>query len=283
MPLIWLKFATCNDLAELKNQIRESFAYCEHYDISQPLEISRAIDTALMPLWGELPEQHQQELAQKIQYWRDGEHLAALCNYYFLRAQLAFHQCEYQDAGADLIRAEPFFIAVPGTIIERLWYIYRYLTGLQTHNNPDTDAQLLLVSNWADHGPILKPYIAFMKAETIAVQSSVIAEIRNVYFHAIDLAHEHGYVFLEAFAFERLGVALSTLQHASSQLYYHEAMRVYITCNAPMYAKLLAERFRLTLPNTNLDTQVSFDETNSNRQLEQRLDSEFLLDATQRS
>ena len=279
MPLIWLKLAKWHDLDDFRHLIQEGLAYCQQYSVSQPLEISRAIEAAMQPFWGELPLNYHRELEHKIKYWQEGEHLAALCNFYFIRARLAYHRGDFARAEADLLRAESFLPAVPGTIIERLWYVYRYLTGLQRGNNPESSEQMHLLSSWAADGPILKPYVELMKAETIANQSDNTTDFRAVYWQAIDSAHNQGYTFLEAYAYERLGVMLDRQKHDNNLLYINEALRLYSKCKATLCAALLNKRFYLASSDTEAEMRTLRSDTCTDVQREQRLDNDFILTA----
>jgi len=273
MPLIWYQLTKGDNIAALKHQITEAISYCEQFDLSLPREVCRAIEAALMPLWGALPDKHELYVEQKLAQWHEEQHLAALCNYYCYHALLNYHQGNYLEAEQSLINAESFLCAIPGTIIERLWQVYRYLTGLHTHNNPDAAAQLAQVAEWSQYGPIFKPYLTMMKTEAAVVNSDSLDEIRNHYWAVIDINHEHGRKFQEASAYQRLGTLLDQHKHHSSHFYINEAIRLYKNCRADSVANALSERFQ------SVDALPTIEQPPIKQQPEENLDSAFLLEA----
>ncbi len=275
-PLVWYQMTQGADIGKLQNLIQEGIAHCEQFSITSPLEICRASETALAPLWGELPPGYEDGVEQKIQQWHAEQHLMALCNFYYTRAIVNFYSGEYAAAERDLLSAEPFLSAIPSTVVERLWGVYRYLTGLHTGNNPDAAAQLAEVGEASQYGPLLRPLLCLMQAEATAQESNSISSLRNGYWQAIDSAHEHGYCLHEAYAYQRLGEALALRQHHSSHFHLNEAVRLYQKCNASVFADKLCERFQLLSGRTD-DTPA----TASASPLGQNLDKQFLLDATE--
>ncbi len=273
MPLIWYQLTMGADIGKLQNLIQEGIAHCEQFSIASPLEVCRAIEVALTPLWGELPPGYEHGVAQKIKQWHAEQHLMALCNYYYTSAIVNFYSGDYPAAERALISAEPFLRAIPSTVIERLWGVYRFLVGLRTGNNPDAAAQLAAISEAAQYGPLLRPFLCLMQAETTAQENNSIASLRNAYWQAIDSAHEQGYCFHEAYAHQRLGEALALRQHHSSHFHLNEAVHLYQKCNAPLFADKLCERFQLSLRNIQATATAPH--------FEQDLNNQFLLDATE--
>ena len=281
MPLIWYQLTKGEDIQELKHQIKEGVEYCEKYNISLPLEICSAIELALAPLWGgALTSQHHDAVKQKQIQWQEEQHIGALCNYYTYRAMLSYYGGSYEEAEADLISAQPFLEALPGTLIARLWVVYRYLSGQQTGNNPDAEAQLEQVVLWAKDGPIMEPYLALMKAEATALSTNNLDKLRAAYWKAIDLNHEQGNHFHEAYIYQRLGTALDSHKHHSSKFYLNQAISLYKQCHADFFIDVLNKRFQLTPPpiapnKTELQSVPTVESS------DKILDSTFLIEATQ--
>ncbi|MBL4607121.1 MAG: AAA family ATPase [Pseudomonadales bacterium] len=283
IPLIWYQLSKGEDIKELKHQIQEGLEYCEKFNIALPLEICRAIELALKPLWGEpLSTQYQESVKQKLHQWHDEQHLAAMCNYYIYRAMLSYYAGNAEESEQYLKNAQPFLAAIPETLIERLWVVYRYLAGLHTDNNPDADAQLEQVSLWAENGPIMKPYLALMRAEKMALHTNNLDEIRRIYWQAIDINHEQGNHFHEAYLYQSLGTVLELNKHHSSKFYINEAISLYKKCHAELFVDVLCERFNVT-PSPYLGTDIAAEPSNSfaDTLLDRTLDSAFLIDATQ--
>jgi len=280
MPLVWYQLTKVADIDELKHQVSEGLEYCERYNISLPMEICRAIELALAPMWGEaLTDQHNQTVAKKLSQWQDSQNFAAICNFYTYRGMLAYYAGNYKEAEVDLISAQAFLEALPGTLIERLWVVYRYLSGLQTGNNPDAEAQLEQVTLWAKYGPIMKPYLALMRAEATALSTNSLDELREAYWKAIDLHHEQGNHFYEAYIYQRLGTALDSRKHHSSKLYLNQAISLYKQCHADLFVNILNERFQLTPPPS--INQTGLQSTATKESSDKILDSTFLIEATQ--
>ncbi|MBV1869805.1 MAG: PAS domain S-box protein [Gammaproteobacteria bacterium] len=276
IPLIWYQLTKGENIENLKQHIDAGIEYSEQFDIGMPLEVCTAIKAALMPLWGPVPSNHQQYVESKLLQWREKDFYIATCNFHCFRAMLSFYTGNYVAAEEDLTSAEPYLSSIPGSILERLWYVYRYLVGLHTGNNPDAAAQLVQVREWTAHGAALRPYCALMEAETIARNCKSIDELRIIYWRAIDAAHEGGYYFHEAYAYQRLGMLLDQHKHHSSGFYINEAVQLYKTCHAGMFAKLIVKTYDLPLALLSKDEEDVGDQGP-----EQSLDSEFLLAATE--
>ena len=282
MPLVWYQLTRGTDIEELKHQVNEGLEYCERHNISLPLEICHAIKLALAPLWRKtLPDQHHRTVAEKLSQWQEGQHFAALGNFYTYRGMLLYYGGNYEEAEVDLISAQAFLEALPGTLIERLWVVYRYLCGLQTGKNPDAEAQLEQVTLWAEHGPIMKPYLALMRAEATALTTTNnLDELREAYWKAIDLNHEPGNHFHEAYIYQRLGTALDSRKHHSSKLYLNQAISLYKQCHADLFVNVLSEHFQLTPPPLAI-SQTGLQSVPTAESSDKILDSTFLIEATQ--
>ena len=276
IPLIWYQLAKGENIENLKHHINAGIKYSEQFDIGMPLEVCTAIKAALMPLWGPAPSNHQQYTEKKLELWQEKHFHIATCNFYCFRAMLSFYTGNYAAAELDLTRAEPHLNSIPGTILERLWHVYRYLVGLRTGNNPDAAVKLAQVREWAEGGPVLRPHYALMEAETVACNSDNIDALRISYWRAIDVAHEGGYYFHQAYAYQRLGELLGKHKHHRSGFYINEAVQLYKTCQAGIFAELIVQTYNLPL------TLLSKDEKDASDQgPEQSLDNEFLLAATE--
>ncbi|MBV1874277.1 MAG: PAS domain S-box protein, partial [Gammaproteobacteria bacterium] len=281
MSLVWYQLTKGADLEESKHLVNESIEFCAKYNISLPLEICRATKLALAPIWGEpLTEEHHQAVAKKLSQWQEGQLFVVLCNFYIYRAMQSYHSDNFEDAEADLIAAQAFLEALSGIVIEQLWLVYRYLCGLQTGNNPDAKSQLEQVTLWAEHGPIMKPYLALMKAEAIALSTNNLDELRQAYWEAIDLSHAHGNHFHEAYIYQRLGTALDSRKHHSSQLYLNQAISLYQQCHADLFVNVLSERFQLTAPTLAIN-HTGLQSVPKAESSDKILDSTFLIEATQ--
>ncbi|MBV1928044.1 MAG: PAS domain S-box protein [Gammaproteobacteria bacterium] len=274
-PLIWYQLTKGHDLAKLPAQIKTSIEFCQKFNLSLPLGISQAIELALLPLWSSnfLAEQ-QQDIERQLTQWHEAQHVAALATYHSYKAMFEYFSGHYQQAEHHLEIAKPHLTAISGTIIERLWLVYRYLSGLHTGNNEQQGEQLQQVARWTQNGPILKPYLALMQAETIA-QHGNLNEIRSAYWQAIDVAHQQGYLFLEAFLQQRLGSKLNNHGHHSSTMHLHQAFTLYQACHAEVFAQSLLEHYKPQVTPIQLPAAVATTDK------QESLDAHFLILATQ--
>ena len=74
------------------------------------------------------------------------------------------------------------------------------------------------VETWARLGPLLQPYLAFLHAEVERVTGEF-REARSLYLDAINVAHQHGYTFLEGHLNECLGELLLSAGPSSERVY----------------------------------------------------------------
>jgi GAF domain-containing protein len=119
-----------------------------------------------------------------------------------------------------------------------------------------------------------------MQAETTALTTDNLDELREAYWKAIDLNHEPGNHFHEAYIYQRLGTVLDTHQHHSSKLFLNQAISLYKQCHADLFIDVLNERFQLTQLSPARKHKV-LERTPTKESLDQNLDSAFLIEATQ--
>ncbi|MBI3946721.1 MAG: GAF domain-containing protein, partial [Armatimonadetes bacterium] len=147
-------------------------------------------------------------------------------------------------------------------VLKRQWHVFLALNALKLYelevrdkpgSSPDAIAQkeeLLAaigplveqVETWVALGPLLKPYLAFLRAEIERVTGSF-REARSLYLDAINTAHEQGYTFLEGHLNECLGELLLQNGQACERVYLSEAARLYRKCRAGRKEADLRERY----------------------------------------
>lgn len=275
IALLWYQLAQGKDFSSMQHQINDCVAFCARFHLSLPLAISQSMQYALSSLWTDSPAMDTQEITEKLQLWESEGHLAALATHFCYKAMKAYYSGEVANAESHLLQAEPYLSTLQGSLIARLWVVYRYLCGLKTGTNSQQKAQLQQVSEWAAQGDMLKPYLALMHAETTALDGSPEA-VRNSFLTAIDSAHAQNYCFIEAFLHYQLGSWLEQHAQHSSSMYLTQALRLYKNCHAESFVRPLIRQFE----STPLDFKNSqMGDTSASQQ--EKLDSSFLLQATQ--
>ncbi len=276
VALVWYQLTQGEDLAKIQRHINDCVTFCTRFHLSLPLAISESMQYALTSLWTDSSvTDTQNEITEKLQSWGNEEYFAPLATYFCYKAMMAYFSGDYARAELLFIQAESHLAALSGTVIARLWVVYRYLCGLKTGTNSQQAAQLQQVREWVSHGDMLKPYLALMQAETIALDGSPDA-VRNSFLIAIDSAHAQNYCFLEAHLHHRLGSWLEQQSQHSSAMYLAQALRLYKNCHADFFAQQLMARFEVTPLIVNVNQSVDVDSAQ-----QEKLDSAFLLQATQ--
>ena len=275
-PLVWFHVAQGNDFAKLRQQLSESIEFCQRYSVSQPLGICVAVQFALLAsidASGSVANKNQRE--SQLAEWREVQHSAALASYYCVKAIFEYFRGNAEQGEHDLITAEPYLDGIFGTILHRLWSVFRYLCGLQMDRSDYQLTELYdQVSAWAEHGTILRPYLALMRAEASAQQLDV-NQVRSTYWEAIDTAHQQDYTFVEAFLHSRLAGWLEKQGYSGGRMHQGEAVSLYQVCHAQSFAAPLVKQLTRGIP-----IQVSGSAAPTPRP-DKALDSQFLMQASQ--
>ncbi|MDP2736131.1 MAG: GAF domain-containing protein, partial [bacterium] len=98
------------------------------------------------------------------------------------------------------------------------------------------------IEAWAALGPLLKPYLAFLRAELERVTGEF-REARSLYLDAINIAHRQGYTFLEAHLNECFGELLLQAGQSPERVYFREAAHLYRKCHAERKEAALIEKY----------------------------------------
>jgi signal transduction histidine kinase len=217
-------------------------------------------------------------IEEKLQKWEADKHVVSIGGYYTLKGIAQHYLGDYNQAAVDLMYAQPYLRGLSDNILNRLWYVFRYLNGLQLNLN-DVKERLLLedclksVATWAELGVILKPYFALMLAER-AHRYESFSEARRCYLDAIDCCRKEKFILLEGFIKERFAQLLIKNQHEYANYYLQRAVSAYQHCGATVKATQLIENYSLNLP-----TARVIDE-NAEITLAHLLDVNYLVQAT---
>ncbi|MBV1889087.1 MAG: AAA family ATPase, partial [Proteobacteria bacterium] len=226
----WYGFIQGDDIPLLDSELEQVSDFARQRNIAMSQTLSEAIRLSVRPLlergmfYGDNPD-----IAQTIQKWAEEEQTVAVGCYFVLSSITAYYNHRYLEAEALLIQAEPFLPALSTSVLEKLWFVFRYLVGLKNGFKGEVESYLDRLLEWSSHGPMLKPYMGLIEAEIVA-KGGNFKETRNGYLDAIDSAHQQGYLLLEAFLNERLYRHLQASNHHSSELYRDQANQLYQSC-----------------------------------------------------
>ena len=250
--LIWFSFIQGNNLHQIKSQIEGLISFSQQFNLAHALGMGEALQMSLQSLWESGSTRFDESyVSARLSFWIKQGHIASLACYFTFNGIVACYNHSYSEAEHFLNEGEAYLAGISNTIVYRLWYVFRYLVALQTGDKNDIESYLEKVTNWASHGPILKPYLALMQAETMALHGDL-SDIRNAYLNAIDLSHKEQYLFLEAFLNERLGVYLKNENHFSYRTYLNTAIKLYQNSGAQTKAIRLSSIVSINEPDVKI-------------------------------
>ncbi|WP_020158280.1 AAA family ATPase [Methylobacter marinus] len=255
---------------------------CIHFSNRFNLSLSLGLAESALAGWADMMNTErtpcsEQEIADKLNKWATDKHVVSIGGYYSLKGISSHYLGDYEQAADYLHQAEPYLRGLSDNILNRLWYVFRYVNGLRLHKTiPDEEQETLdycleQVQTWAELGPILKPYLTFMRMEQ-AHHSGDFSETRRHCLDAIDLSKSQHFTLLEGFLNERLGQILIDRQHNYANYYLTRAAGHYFDCDAEIKVRQLTENYSITLQTD--------DNTPADASLAQMLDVNYLLLAT---
>ncbi|MBL4584975.1 MAG: AAA family ATPase [Pseudomonadales bacterium] len=279
----WFAFVQADDIPTLDAELKNTHTFSKQCNLALPLSLSEAMRLSLRPLlFGRDQTPNQKEgipdpqIPALVEQWSAAGMSVSVACYHTFSGIVSYYHHRYTEAEFHLTQAESFLPGLSTGIVEKLWYIFRYLVGLQIGFKGDEEFYQKKVLEWASHGPMLIPYTMLMEAET-AVKQGDFKEIRSLYLDAIDSAHNENYVLLEAFLNERLFEYLDECQHHSSDSYRKQANNLYQSCGvATRIMTLNADEARS--PEQNIPSEQHSVLT-SESSMDSKLDVQFLFDA----
>ena len=230
-PLMW------NLMVQGKNlrQLEEAAEECLQFSRKNQLSFSVGLAEAVLAGWVQpmKPDYQPVDMTATLQRWATDNYVAASGSYFALLGFAQYFLGEFQAAAQSLQQVEHYLHGMTDNVLKRLWYVFKILIRLRLPEHldwPEIDAEinplLSKLETWAKLGPLLKPYLAFIRAE-IALRQGFYREARNLYFDAIALAQAQQYGLLSGHLYEMLADLLSEHQLGDAELYYAEARRHY--------------------------------------------------------
>ena len=226
----WFAFAQGDNIAQLDNELATINEYSRQHNLALTLSMGEAQRLSLRPLLkGELSSTESLEVSKKIQQWHNTNDNSSLSCYYTYSGVIAYYSHRHDEAKEFLQQAEPLIPSLTNSIVEEIWFVFRYLVGLKKSFTQELEPILELLNKLSSQGPLLKPYMALIKAESTSREGDL-REIRIHYLDAIDSANKEGYLLLEAFLNERLYQCLQESDHFSCEFYRNRANILYQAC-----------------------------------------------------
>jgi predicted ATPase/signal transduction histidine kinase len=277
-PYMWNLITQGADLEQVVTTAEESAAFANKCN----LHLSTGLAESVLAGWCDLMDSSRSgfspdEIKHKLNRWEKDKHVVSMGSYYTLRGISNYYLGHHEEAATQLNEAESYLRGLSDNILNRLWFVFRYLNGLQQQEQTREQEALMAhclerVETWAALGPILKPYLAFMRAETVALNPNF-SEARQYYLDAIDRAHDSQYTLLEAHLNERLGKRLTKAHHRYAPFHIRKARALYLQCGAKTKQAQIEAQFAPLLKGEGEPTQQT-------ASLENLLDIDYLTEAT---
>ena len=276
-PYIW---HLIHQGADLKHAI-EVAEECRRFSKKFNLSLSLGLAESVLVGWADEMNTDRRKLTDsqieaKLKQWEQDKHVVSIGGYYTLKGISSHYLGHYQRSADYLDKAEPYLRGLSDNILNRLWYVFRYVNGVRLHKKPDKKERQKLelcldrVQIWATLGPVLKPYLMFMTMET-AYHTGNFSETRRYCLDAIDLAKSQNFILLEAFIHERLGQLLIERQHEHASYHLTQAVKGYRRCAADVKAMQLLTLYSFA---------VAEERELTGQSLAQILDVDYLVQAT---
>lgn len=276
-PYIWHLIHQGKHLDQVGDVAAECIAFSEKFNLSLSLGLAHSAIAGWHDLMvtGEA-SYSETEIDALLQKWRDDKHVVSVGGYYTLKGIGLHYLGEFKRAGEALEHARPYLRGLSDNILNRAWYVFRYVNGLRLHEHLSKQEQqelhecLQLVETWAGLGPIMHPYLLFMRMEQ-AFHQADFSNCRRHCLDAVDRAKKENFGLLEGYLYQRLGQLFISSQHDQASYYLLLSAKVYRRCSAHVLLRQLLEQYSLTLDEQRNDAEQA---------LAQRLDVNYLLEAT---
>ena len=270
-------------LVRLAEEAADCRLYAEKHNSGFGIGLALGIEAAVL---APLTKTDQPiEISHEIELWRQTNNSTILFNYYVHLAATQYFLGNNQACIEALETGQPWIVGMRATVPERLWYIFSVLAELKSLQPIDraTNEKRLTkriggfiekIEVWAAMGPVLRPYLAFIRAEKARLLKPF-NEARNLYLDAIDTIHDQQYLLLEGFAHERLGTLFAEQGHKQAQFHIQQSAACYRQCHAVTKFAQLEEQhsfhIRRSVGHEYVDTP-----------LESNLDTNYLLKMVRR-
>ncbi len=253
-PLMW------NLIAQGKNLrwVEEAAEECLQFSRKNQLSFSVGLAEAVLAGWVTLMKTDAQpiEMQTTLANWEENNYVAATGSYFALRGFAQYFQGSHPEAARSLQQVEHYLHGLTDNVLKRLWYVFRILNQLRL-TEPSQCQQTMAeitplvaqLEQWAQLGPLLRPYLTFIHAEIARCQGEY-RQARNLYLDAIAIALAQNYGLLTGHIYEALAQLMSQQSLGDAELYFGEARRQYRLARADAKGHHLQELHHYVSPET---------------------------------
>ncbi|HUV50433.1 MAG TPA: AAA family ATPase [Anaerolineae bacterium] len=250
-PLMWNLQVQGANMVAIEEYARECLQFSQKYHLFFSVGLAEAIQAG----WIEPMKRGYTPvpMEEKIKKWEKDNHIASAGSYYVHIALTHYYFGEYKKAQQDLIKAKQYMRGLTDNVLKRQWHVFQALNAIKLYERGivyKSKEELLSyiepliskIETWAQFGPLLKPYLAFIHAE-LERTTGDFRNARSLYFDAIAIAHKQRYALLEAHLNECRGELLKGAGFETARVYFVEAARLYRKCRAERKEILLIEKY----------------------------------------
>ena len=250
-PLMWNLQVQGSNLLAIEECANECLQFSQKYHLSFSVALAEAMHAGwIAPMrkdYTPIP------MDEKIKKWDRDNHIAAAGSYYAHMALTSYYFGEYENAEEYLSKVREYMRGLTDNVLKRQWHVFQVLNALRLHEREKVykSKEKLLnyiqplikkIETWAQFGPTLKPYLAFIRAELERITGDF-RKARSLYFDAIAAAHKQRFTLLEAHLNECRAELLKNAGIGTERVYFAEAIRLYKNCRAERKEIFLMERY----------------------------------------
>lgn len=250
-PLMWNLQLQGANLPAIEEYASECLHFSQRYHLSFSVGLAEAMQAGwIAPMKnGYLPV----AIEKKLEQWQQENHIASAGSYCVLLGVSHYYLGEYQQAAEQLENVRRYLAGLTDNVLKRQWYLFQVLNLIRLHESAgeDRDQAILMTSiapliekieTWAALGPLLRPYLAMIRAELARIRGSF-DQARSFYLDAVNSAQGQSYTFLEGHLNECLAELLFHEGHGTARVYAVEASRLYRQCGAERKQSRLTESY----------------------------------------
>jgi len=250
-PLMWGLQVQGADLSAVEEYAKECLQFSQRYHLSFSVALAEAMQAA----WVAPMKKNYMPVSmeEKIKKWERENHISAAGSYYVHMALTHYYFGEYEEAEQYLDEVRRYLRGLTDHLLKRQWHAFQVLNAIRLYAGGiiyKSKEQLLSfiqplikkIEIWAQYGPMLKPYLAFIYAELERFTGDF-RKARSLYFDAIAIAHEQRYTMLEGHLNECRGELLKEAGVGPAGVYFAEAARLYRKCHAERKEISLMEKY----------------------------------------
>ncbi len=250
-PLMWNLQVQGSDFRRTEEYARECLEFSKKYHLYFSVRLAEAMQAG----WIEPMKKSYTpiEMEEKLKLWEKDNHVAASGSYYVHMGLMHYYFGEYEKAEEYLQGVKKYLTGLTDNVLKRQWHVFLVLNAISLYekgigykNKEELrsyiEPLIKEVQSWANLGPLLKPYLAFLYSELERVAGDL-KQARALYIDAIDLAYQSRYTFLQGHINECLGelIEKSSPGSAAAATFFREAARLYKKCGAQRKESFLIE------------------------------------------